>query len=314
MLEAAVEAGQPYPSSAVGCADAEGPESDGHTPRSRYFRLNRGRYTEPAGSVWTYPLPYAQGEGETTRLSNCLRARRASPPRSPLSSSSSLAVKPATSQGKFTAPPGVRCPYDPKTTNPIRDDALSCAMGSTLRLSPSDSAFTMLRILKHPTIKALIRLWHCGSLNRRSLRLRALFCRGKRIAGRENVCEDYAIARLDLANGAVVDLACSWHLHGGRDVIRVVFYGTEGAVAMGNKDGSFLDFFVKDLPEPHAFYSADRRMSGVDEPLWIGRGASHGAAATIRGRTKSQSDAGARRNLEHAGNYKDSTANRSGWL
>ena len=70
-----------------------------------------------------------------------------------------------------------------------------------------------------------------------------LFYRGKRIAGRQNVCEDYATAQLDFANGAVVELACSWHLHAGRDaVIEAAFYGTEGAVAMKNKGGSFLDF------------------------------------------------------------------------
>jgi predicted dehydrogenase len=70
-----------------------------------------------------------------------------------------------------------------------------------------------------------------------------LFHKGKRIAGRQQVCEDYATVRLDLANGAVADLACSWHLHAGQNaVIRVAFYGTQGAVAMENKDGSFLDF------------------------------------------------------------------------
>jgi predicted dehydrogenase len=73
-----------------------------------------------------------------------------------------------------------------------------------------------------------------------------LFCQGRRIGGREDLCEDYATARLDFANGAVVNLACSWHLHAGRDaVIRAAFYGTEGAVAMENKDGSFLDFVAE---------------------------------------------------------------------
>jgi predicted dehydrogenase len=73
-----------------------------------------------------------------------------------------------------------------------------------------------------------------------------LFSRGKRIEGREDVCEDYATARFDLASGAVVTLACSWHLHAGRDaVIRAGFYGAEGAVAMENRDGSFLDFFAE---------------------------------------------------------------------
>jgi predicted dehydrogenase len=49
--------------------------------------------------------------------------------------------------------------------------------------------------------------------------------------------------KLDFANGAVIELACSWHLHAGRDaVIEAAFYGTRGAVAMKNKGGSFLDF------------------------------------------------------------------------
>jgi predicted dehydrogenase len=73
-----------------------------------------------------------------------------------------------------------------------------------------------------------------------------LFSQGKRIEGREVICEDYATARLDLANAAVVNIACSWHLHAGRDaVIRAAFYGTEGAVAMENRNGSFLDFFAE---------------------------------------------------------------------
>jgi hypothetical protein len=57
----------------------------------------------------------------------------------------------------------------------------------------------------------------------------------------EKLCEDYACARLDLANGSVIDLACSWHLHAGRDAaIRIVFYGTKGAVAMEIGRAPFL--------------------------------------------------------------------------
>jgi predicted dehydrogenase len=95
-----------------------------------------------------------------------------------------------------------------------------------------------------------------------------LFCRGKRIAGRENLCEDYAAARLDLANGAIVDLTCSWHLHAGRDaVIRAAFYGTEGAVAMENKDGSFLDFFAE------RFTGTSRVVLCAPPDEWGGRAA-----------------------------------------
>ena len=81
------------------------------------------------------------------------------------------------------------------------------------------------------------------------------------------MCEDYATARLDLASGAVIDLASSWHLHAGRGaVIRAAFYGTH-AVAMENKDGFFLDFTLKDSPGPHACGSASHRMK------WGGRAA-----------------------------------------
>ena len=44
---------------------------------------------------------------------------------------------------------------------------------------------------------------------------------------RDASVEDYAAAQLELAGGAVVRLACSWHLHAGRDcVIEAAFYGT----------------------------------------------------------------------------------------
>jgi predicted dehydrogenase len=95
-----------------------------------------------------------------------------------------------------------------------------------------------------------------------------LFSRGKRIEGRGDVCEDYATARLDLANGAVVNLACSWHLHAGREaVIRAGFYGTEGGVGMENRDGSFLNFLTER-------YSGTKRALLCEPPDdWGGRAA-----------------------------------------
>lgn len=54
--------------------------------------------------------------------------------------------------------------------------------------------------------------------------------------------EDFAVATLGLAGGAVVRLACSWKLHAGRDaVIRASFYGTDGGAELANVDGSFHD-------------------------------------------------------------------------
>lgn len=55
--------------------------------------------------------------------------------------------------------------------------------------------------------------------------------------------EDYATFRLHLDNGAVADIACSWHLPLGQDAdIRMAAYGTRGGVAVTNVDGSFFDF------------------------------------------------------------------------
>jgi predicted dehydrogenase len=70
-----------------------------------------------------------------------------------------------------------------------------------------------------------------------------LFAAGKPLGGRRDVVEDFATARLDLANGAVLTLACSWNLHAGQEaVIGATFYGTGGAVALTNVGGSFYDF------------------------------------------------------------------------
>jgi len=50
-------------------------------------------------------------------------------------------------------------------------------------------------------------------------------------------------ARLDLASGAAVDIACSWRLPAGQDaVIEMEFFGTQGGASIKNVDGSFFDF------------------------------------------------------------------------
>src|SRR5207237_1211706 len=52
--------------------------------------------------------------------------------------------------------------------------------------------------------------------------------------------EDFATARIDLANGASVQISCSWKLPAGRDaIISGTFYGTDGGAAFYNIDGSF---------------------------------------------------------------------------
>ena len=55
--------------------------------------------------------------------------------------------------------------------------------------------------------------------------------------------EDYASATMMLASGTQVRIACSWHLHAGRDaVIGADFHGTEGGASLSNVGGSFVDF------------------------------------------------------------------------
>ncbi len=90
--------------------------------------------------------------------------------------------------------------------------------------------------------------------------------------------EDYAVATLTLANGAVVRLACSWKLPAGQEaVIGADFYGTAGAVSMRNTDGGF-------------YRLAGRRMSGtsqqpfgVEEDDWGGRAAADWARRLASG-------------------------------
>jgi predicted dehydrogenase len=66
---------------------------------------------------------------------------------------------------------------------------------------------------------------------------------GPAAAAGSSAVEDHAMARLDLADGGAVSIACSWFLSTGCDaVIGATFHGTEGAVALSNVDGSFYDF------------------------------------------------------------------------
>lgn len=58
--------------------------------------------------------------------------------------------------------------------------------------------------------------------------------------------EDHALALIELANGATLQLACSWNVSAGRDcVIGATFYGSRGAAAFHNVNGSFYDFVAE---------------------------------------------------------------------
>jgi hypothetical protein len=87
------------------------------------------------------------------------------------------------------------------------------------------------------------------------------------------------VARLDLAGGATVRLACSWFLHAGTEaVISARFYGTEGSVALSNLNGSFYDFEVV-----RAHSTAAERLAGPPDE-WGGRAVVEWARALGAGR------------------------------
>jgi predicted dehydrogenase len=73
-----------------------------------------------------------------------------------------------------------------------------------------------------------------------------LFAGGELLGPAPDRVEDYALATLQLASGAVVQLACSWRLHAGRDaIISAAFYGASGGAALHNVEGSFYDFVAE---------------------------------------------------------------------
>jgi predicted dehydrogenase len=95
-----------------------------------------------------------------------------------------------------------------------------------------------------------------------------LFAQGNPIQGRCNEVEDYAIARIDLENGATIRLTCSWKLPVGCDaIISGSFYGTKGGAAFHNVDGSFYDFTAE------RFHGTKRETLACSPELWGGRAA-----------------------------------------
>jgi predicted dehydrogenase len=110
-------------------------------------------------------------------------------------------------------------------------------------------------------------LWILGSPKVANVSSR-LFALGEPIRGRCEQVEDYAIARLDLDSGAVVQIACSWKLHAGREaIISGSFYGTDGGVAFHNVDGSFYQFAAE------KFSGTKRELLAATNEDWGGHAA-----------------------------------------
>ena len=93
-----------------------------------------------------------------------------------------------------------------------------------------------------------------------------LYSKGKRIYGRSNGIEDYACSTMNLMNGVVVNMACSWNVSAGSDaVIGFTIYGTEGTLSMRNHNGSFYDFDI------HHYKSKNSECLCQENGAWGGR-------------------------------------------
>jgi len=82
-------------------------------------------------------------------------------------------------------------------------------------------------------------LWLTGA-ERATVQAATLRRQGRPV--RDGEVEDFALATLELADGATARVACSWFLPAGRDcAIECTAYGTHGAVSARNVGGSFYD-------------------------------------------------------------------------
>jgi predicted dehydrogenase len=105
------------------------------------------------------------------------------------------------------------------------------------------------------------------------------FAGGAPLRDPEREVEDYAVARLDLAGGAVAELACSWNLPAGQDaVISAAFYGTAGGAELRNVNGSFYDFVAE------RFRGTARETLAAPPDAWGGRALEHWARSLGRDR------------------------------
>lgn len=93
-----------------------------------------------------------------------------------------------------------------------------------------------------------------------------LFAAGTPWTPERKCVEDFAAARIDLANGAVINLSCSWRISAGCDaVIAATFYGTHGGLSLHNQNGSFYHFRAE------RFRSTSREIISDGDTQWWGR-------------------------------------------
>jgi predicted dehydrogenase len=98
-----------------------------------------------------------------------------------------------------------------------------------------------------------------------------LFSGGQPLQNNSSQVEDFAVARLDVENGMVLQLSCSWKLPAGCDaMIRASFYGTNGGVEFRNVNGSFYEFVTERFSGTRraALQSSQKNWGGCAAVEW----------------------------------------------
>lgn len=105
-----------------------------------------------------------------------------------------------------------------------------------------------------------------------------VFAKGERLPPGAQAVEDYAVATLTTANGAVIRIASSWNLNAGVDaVIAAEFHGATGGAALRNVDGSFHN-----LAAEHR-HGSSRHALAAPPDAWAGRAAADWAQRLAAG-------------------------------
>jgi predicted dehydrogenase len=120
-------------------------------------------------------------------------------------------------------------------------------------------------------------LW-CLDFPRVDLVRARLHSGGRPLSATPGGIEDHASAQLTVATGAVMQLACSWHLAAGADaIIEASFYGTKGGARLHNLGGSLYDFACDRLSGRD-----QQRLCSPPDP-WLGRASVDWARRLARG-------------------------------
>jgi predicted dehydrogenase len=95
-----------------------------------------------------------------------------------------------------------------------------------------------------------------------------LYAGGRRVTDADQRVEDFALGEIELADGLVARLACSWRVSMGRDaVIGVSLFGTEGGLGFRNVNGSFYDFVAE------CYRGTETQELSAPPDAWGGRAA-----------------------------------------